>query len=102
MSADLYSMGYHNIVNVDYSATVIEKMASKHLSLTGERRYTYCIVAAGRQKCYFFVRNDMANNGHVQSDISGMFFWLRIGEVHIWGVIREGERPLEYVRGNTG
>jgi len=35
LSKDMYDDGYHNIVNLDFSQVVIDKMAKRHAACTG-------------------------------------------------------------------
>jgi len=39
LSADLYDIGYHNIVNVDISSTVIRQMSSKHADARPDMKF---------------------------------------------------------------
>jgi len=39
LSADLYDIGYHNIVNVDISSTVIRQMTTKHAEARSDMKF---------------------------------------------------------------
>lgn len=39
LSADLYDIGYHSIVNVDISSTVIRQMSAKHAEIRPDMKF---------------------------------------------------------------
>lgn len=39
LSADFYDVGYHNIVNVDISSTVVRQMSAKHADARPDMKF---------------------------------------------------------------
>jgi len=54
LGADFYDVGYHNIINVDISSTVIHQMSSKHADARPDMKFVQMDLLEVHFSCVTF------------------------------------------------